>query len=188
MTAPSQWVARFVGFASLRGLAIQMPPPTASLEAVCAVAALARAGQSVTAGRPGASSMWRSRTRSALGVADISGPFHFAAEVGAQEARRVQVDIALEHRRKLILHREESQSRHVARLELHQHVHVAGRPPWDEAGHQNTVSIASDTLSADSARPLRRPSTASRPKNSRDSAQDACAELAEGMPALTAPL
>lgn len=44
----------------------------------------------------GRTSMWRYRMRSSLGIADIRGPFDFAAEVGAQESRCMQLNLALQ--------------------------------------------------------------------------------------------
>lgn len=53
------------------------------------------------------------------------GAIRFATEIGAQESRRVQLNLSLEEFRKLVLHGEERQPRHMPWLELHQHIYVA---------------------------------------------------------------
>ena len=49
----------------------------------------------------------------------------FVAEIGAEEVRRLQVDLSAQQIGKLRLHGEEGESRRATWLEFHEHVHIA---------------------------------------------------------------
>jgi hypothetical protein len=81
---------------------------------------------------------------SRLRISDLGLGEHFIAEVGAEEARRVQVHLPAKDPAELLFHREETQAGDMACFELHQYIDIALRPeivPQDGAEKGQTPDV-----------------------------------------------